>query len=85
MHGVHSFISQPKRVELFGFTKKVTYFYIFTQNYAEMPAYSMDVMCVRNDDILCVTLPFYNFGKCVSKFTFYPLQASSNIACECQV
>lgn len=45
----------------------------------------MDVMSVRNDDILCVVLPFYNFGKLVSQLTYYPLQTNPSLVTECQV
>jgi hypothetical protein len=45
----------------------------------------MDVIVVRNDDILSIGVPFYNFGKPVTQLTFYPLQTHLNANIECQV
>jgi hypothetical protein len=45
----------------------------------------MDAMVARPDDIVCLGVPFYNFGRPVSQFTFYPLQSHPGASTECQV
>jgi hypothetical protein len=45
----------------------------------------MDAMVARPDDVACLGVPFYSFGKAASEVTFYPLQSHPGATTECQV
>ncbi len=45
----------------------------------------MDIMTVRPDDILCISIPLYNFGKPVQNMKYYALGAEEYKGCECPV
>lgn len=42
-------------------------------------------MTVRSDDILCISIPLYNFGKPVQNMKYYALGAEEYKGCECPV
>ena len=48
-----------------------------------LPTYTSEVVALRNEDILCVSIPIYLMNRMISNLVFYPIEIKeSNIRSE---